>query len=154
MGEFADYALDEVFEQEQYRAWDMPDNEPIDPHFKWDCHDLPSLEAYTRELSGMLDGAGGLFEKYQRFGSVVDRRIDKAKLKATAKKYLQAWSMRLGMAQQLAAGKALSTKQVAWMETNWKGGTVKFEMEVKTAPEKLVKLLIQRYELVKKLAED
>lgn len=141
MGEFADYAVEEAFQNEDWIATYLPDGRLPDPDFDWGVKDLGALEDYTRELSAMLDGAhAGPFEKYRTLKGQAPK-VNRASLKATCLKYERAWSMRLGMARTVLAGRRLSDKQAAWMETNWKGGTSNFLHEMGIAGEQIVQNL-------------
>lgn len=126
MGEFADYALEETFNEEEWRADNLPNGQPIDALFSWGTPDIESLKTDAFELAGMLEGAPGRFGQLQKSTQKVDSSAQFTTLRATAKKYQRTWHMRLGMAEQVVQGKTLSPKQIKWMSTNWIGGTTKF----------------------------
>ena len=127
MGEFAGYALDETFDEEQARADDLPNGEPVDPLFDWGVQDAESLLHETNDLLGMLEGSEGRFRQPARRQLSIQVQ---SSLTTTAKRHQLAWQMRLGMAEQICKGKPLTIKQRIWMETNWKGGTTVFEQQI------------------------
>lgn len=135
MSEYADYALNETFDEEMRRADELPDGEPVSPYFSWGTPDAVSLEKEVPLLIAMVNGYAGQFStcdlaRYSSRKTLFHFALPNTKVAKLAKKLQVAAKMRLGMAKQVCLGKPLSEKQRAWLQTNWKGGATTFEKDV------------------------
>lgn len=148
MGDMADYAIDQVVDEEIYRAniWDAGvgskewldheeeyGHQPQPPIKELDMgvYDMRSLDLQIATIQYQMDSF--MLHQYQQ----ADRRRHAAPMDVPAAlqkrcaKYATSWGMRAGMAKQIRIyNRPLSEKQSKWMETNYKGGTAAFVSDI------------------------
>lgn len=131
MGEFADYAIDEVFDHETWVADNLLDEREPHPFFEHGVKDLEGLERDCQLYSSMLDG----YNPTERYVPV--QEVNPTNYK-DIRKYSKKWEMILGMAKFYMDKGYLTEKQEKWMETNHKRGTKGFKEELDQYGEDMV----------------
>lgn len=139
MADMADFALEQVCDEEIYRAeaWHAPWNSEIAIEFETEYGyqpqpPLPELDVDVFDPDASLKYATMEFEVLSSTKERTKRNSHSAnhqfvELQRKCEKYTKKWQMIYSMAKSVRVYKrTLSQKQLAWMETNYTGGSKKF----------------------------
>jgi len=136
MGDMANFALEEVATEEIFRAaaYDSPFGaewwQYVEEYGEEPQEPIPELDLGmydARSLTADIKTTQLEFLHATHHPESILKKISHAHaFAAHCRKYRKTWEMRIGMAKTVYAGKALTEKQKAWMQTNYTGGTKKF----------------------------
>lgn len=135
MGDMADFALEQVYEEEAFRAAAYYREGAAYQDYLEEYGEEPDIPCPQLDL-GCFDRDGldielaylpFLFTTDTTHQAVVTRSVPQRGFQNPPSKHLKKAQMLVGMAETIILkDRPLSEKQAHWLETNWKGGSVKF----------------------------